>query len=82
MNRRHFLRSLAIGVACLHLRFRPETATAFSYEGAITLAQFNDYLERVFRVRKNAEPPILYVAAGSADKWTKILNDMYKRENT
>jgi hypothetical protein len=81
VNRRHFLRSLAIGVACLQLRFRPETAAAFKYDGALTLEQFNAYLERVFRVTKHTHPPMFLVPAGSVDKWTKILNDMYRKDD-
>lgn len=74
MTRRHFLRNLAIGVAALTLRFKPEVQHELPKINAITLDQFNSYLERVFRVSKPG-PQWVYCTPATYEAIRKLYVD-------
>lgn len=73
MNRRGFLRSLAIGVACLQLRLRPESVINVK-DGILTFRMLEAYIERILRVNVQQHLEVYCMSAKSY----KILSNYYK----
>lgn len=83
MNRRSFLRSIGIGVAAVYLRVAPTTVKPPQcFDGALTLEQFNNYLERVFRAPRNPRDYIFYFpSAEAAESFKQVCAKMYDNHN-
>jgi hypothetical protein len=78
MNRRRFLQVLGIGLACLQLRLRPESAIETDVIDAFTFEDFNAALERMFRVAKHPpEPVFLFPSAKAAQEFQRQALDYY-----
>lgn len=74
MNRRNFLNSLAIGVACLALRIKPDAAKELPTITGFTLEHYNEILERIYRVTAPG-PEWIFCSPSTA----KQLREIYAR---